>query len=626
MSKLLIVAPNASIYQSALEIVTEAQLEAKVIQATSDNIITLVQEEFAHDTGLVVARGHQAQLVKSRLSIPVVDIKLSSMDMILLLHQARQMLNMKYPRIAFVGFRYMFPDCSALADILDVDPCIYYAGSGREVPAVVDQAAQDGAVLIIGGEMACQHATRLGLRSLFMDSMKESVRTAIWNATHTLAALVQEQRRSAEIATLLSYSFDAIIKLDSSGGIESCNHLAERILRSPMSDLVGRRFFELPSVQITPMLVEALKEHRNLYSTIIRIGKDSFVANVASLEVDGRHDGFILSMQEFGVIQELEETIRIDRRQEGYVAHARFSDSSFESSVYKRLVHDAKQYAQYDVPLLINGPAGLPKAVLAQCIHNASLRQRNPFVAVDLSTIPLNTQTEFIFGSDVAPAQKGLISIAHTGTLFLPDVQLLTPESQHQLLNVLRNGLFYRKGSRSPTPVSVRVICSTFKDLSAMAAENNYMEPLANTLSAVTLTFPALASMSADIPRILNQCLDAASAKYKKTLSFTEDAMRLLTTYPWPGNFREVQMLCECAVMLAPGPIVDAAFVREHLLHVPASAAEQRGAPVLVVVDQEENELRAALREAEGNRQVAAEHLGISRSTLWRRMKKYGLT
>ena len=95
MSKLLIVAPNASIYQSALEIVTEAQLEAKVIQATSDNIITLVQEEFAHDTGLVVARGHQAQLVKSHLSIPVVDIKLSSMDMIRLLHQARQMLNMK---------------------------------------------------------------------------------------------------------------------------------------------------------------------------------------------------------------------------------------------------------------------------------------------------------------------------------------------------------------------------------------------------------------------------------------------------------------------------------------------------------------------------------------------------
>ena len=137
MNKLLIVAPNTSIYQSAMDIVTEAQLDAKVVQTSSEHIVELVRKEFANDTGVVVARGHQAQLVRSQLSVPVVDIVLSAMDMIILLDRARRTLTVPRPRIAFVGFRYMFSDCSPLADILNVDPYVYYAPSGMEVPFVV---------------------------------------------------------------------------------------------------------------------------------------------------------------------------------------------------------------------------------------------------------------------------------------------------------------------------------------------------------------------------------------------------------------------------------------------------------------------------------------------------------
>lgn len=626
MNKLLIVAPNASIYQSAMDIVTEAQLDAKVIQATSEHIVDIVRKEFANDTGVVVARGHQAQLVKSQLTVPVVDIVLSGMDMIILLDHARRILDRPRPRIAFVGFRYMFPDCSPLADIMDVDPYIYYASTGREVPDVVEQAAADGAALIIGGEMACQHAARLGLPSLFMDSMKESVRTAIRTAMHTLDATVLEQRRSAEFSSLLNYSFDAILKLDSDGRIEAANHLAEKMLRQPMPELQGKRFFDMPTVQITPVLAEAIAQHRSLYSTIIRIGSDSFVANIASVDVEGRHDGFIVSMQEFGVIDDLEETIRVGRRQQGYVAAARFESFTAHAPRSQALLRDAKQYAQYDIPLLLCGPGGLPKSELAQCIHNASLRKRSPFVKAELSTIPIAAQTEFLFGSDVVPTSRGLISIAHTGTLFLLDAHLLTDESQHQLLNVLRNGHYFRKGNTSSTPVSVRVICATFKDLNALAAEDRFSEPLVNTLTSVMLQVPALREVPEDIPHMLAECLDRACAKYKKPLMMTADATALLTGYDWPGNLREMRTLCERAVMLATSQTIDAAFVRERLLPAPApDASPAPVAPVLVVADPEELALRNALREAGDNRLLAAERLGVSRSTLWRRMKKYGL-
>ncbi len=624
MNKLLIVAPNASIYQSAMEIVTEAQLDAKVVQTTSAHIVELVRKEFANDTGIVVARGHQAQLVKSQLNVPVVDIVLSAMDMAILLDHARHLLNQPRPRIAFVGFRYMFSDCSPLADIMDVDPYIYYAASGKDVPAVVEQAAADGAKLIIGGEMACQHAARLGLHSLFMDSMKESIRTAIRTAIHTLEATMLEQRRSAEFSSLLDYSFDAILKLNGNGCIEEANHLAEKLLRQPIAELKGKRFFDIPMVQITPVLSEALEQHHSLYSTIIRIENNSCVANIASVDVEGKHDGFIVSMQEFGVIDDLEETIRLGRRQQGYVALRRFEQLSVRSQRLKALLSDAKQYAQYETALLLTGPSGLPASELAQCVHNASLRQRNPFVKAELSTIPIASQTEYLFGSDVVPTSRGLISIAHTGTLFISDAHLLTGESQHQLLNVLRNGHYLRKGNPSPTPASVRVICATSKDLASLAAEGRFSEPLATTLLAVAMRLPAVSDVPEDIPPLLADCMDRACAKYKKPLMMTDDAIALLSQYGWPGNIYEMDMLCERAVMLATSQSIDADFVRERLL--PAqTASETSSPPVLVVANPEENRLRAALRQTGGNKQLAADSLGVSRSTLWRRMKKYGL-
>lgn len=624
MNKLLIVAPNASIYQSAMEIVTEAQLDAKVVQTTSAHIVELVRKEFANDTGIVVARGHQAQLVKSQLNVPVVDIVLSAMDMAILLDHARHLLNQPRPRIAFVGFRYMFSDCSPLASIMDVDPYIYYASSGKDVPAVVEQAAADGAKLIIGGEMACQHAMRLGLHSLFMDSMKESIRTAIRTAIHTLEATMLEQRRSAEFSSLLDYSFDAILKLNGNGCIEEANHLAEKLLRQPIAELKGKRFFDIPMVQITPVLSEALEQHHSLYSTIIRIENNSCVANIASVDVEGKHDGFIVSMQEFGVIDHLEETIRLGRRQQGYVATRRFEQIAVHSQRLKALLSDAKQYAQYETSLLLTGPIGLPAAELAQCVHNASLRQRNPFVKAELSTIPIASQTEYLFGSDVVPTSRGLISIAHTGTLFISDAHLLTGESQHQLLNVLRNGHYLRKGNPSPTPASVRVICATSKALASLAAEGRFSEPLATTLLAVAMRLPSVSDVPEDIPPLLADCMDRACAKYKKPLMMTDDAIALLSQYGWPGNVYEMDMLCERAVMLATSQSIDADFVRERLL--PAqTASETSSPPVLVVANPEENRLRAALRQTGGNKQLAADSLGVSRSTLWRRMKKYGL-
>ena len=382
MSKLLVVAPNTDLYKHATEIVQEAFLQVSVIQATSENVLSLVENEFAGDTGVIVARGHQAQILRSGQKLPVVDIVLSGQDMALLMDRARKQLSHSHPKLAFVGFRYMFSNCELLAQILEVDACIYYASSGREVPQVVSQAIEEGAELIIGGEMACRAAARHGLPYLFMDSMKESLRSAIRTALHMMEALRIEQRRAAEFSTFLDYSFDSILRLDKDGRIVSANYLAQKVLGSDPEHLLGTPFFDRPEVSVSSALKEALAAHRSLYSTVLRIGHESYIANCASFDFEGTHDGYLISLQAFGLIDDLEQKIQHERRRQGYIAHTTFDAYPPHSQALGSVFDNARQYAQYDMPILLTGASGLPKKDLAECIHNDSFHREAPFVHV----------------------------------------------------------------------------------------------------------------------------------------------------------------------------------------------------------------------------------------------------
>lgn len=623
MNKLLIVTPNEQIYQTALDIVTEAYIEAKVVQASSDTVVELVKNEFMNAVGVVVARGNHAHLLKTQTTLPVVDIVLTGQEMAVLLEQACAMIGHPHPRIAFVGFRYMFSDCEPMARILQAEVDVYYASSGRDVPNAVDRAIQEGAELIIGGEIACRHARQKSVLALFMDSMKESIRNAVRSALHMMEALQLEQRKNAEFSTLLNNSFNALLKLDPSGKIEVTNHMAEKALRKSAQELVGTDFLSLPGLQPSVAQEDALSGHRSLYSTVLRMGRESYVANIASIDIDGRNDGFIVSMQEFGAIDDLEDTIRRERRHMGYVAHARFAEYNTHSAAMTSMLDDARQYAIYDVPLLLSGPQGTGKIRLAECIHNASPRQENPFVVIDLSVLSLQSQTEQIFGLDTVPAIRGLLPLAQKGTAYIDHADLLTAESQHHLYNVLCHGHYHRGTSQTLTPISVRLLFGTSRNLVAMAEEGAFLKPLAEMMSRMELRHPALRERAEDIPLLLDRAMAQAATKYKKPTFLTDDAIALLIHYDWPGNVGELEKLCEKATILAHANQIDAAFLQERVLPQRMEAQPQQA--IYVVSNEEENALRSALRACGNDRQAAAEMLGISRSTLWRRMKKYSI-
>lgn len=622
MPEMIIVAPNQQLYDIARDVVSHAGLQAKILQATSENVVEKVTSELGNNTGVVVARGNHAHLLKTRLRVPVVDIVLTGQDIAVLLENACKRLNHPHPHVAFIGFRYMFSNCEPIARLLGATVDVLYASSSPEIPSVVKRAADSGAEMIIGGEIACRSADELGVPSLYMDSMTESMLNAVRIASHTLEALQIEHQKTAEFMSLLDYSFDVILKLDDAGRILLSNYRAEKVLGRTAGELLGLRFTDLTGAQNNTALTDALARHRSLYATILRIGNNSFVANIASVGVDGRHDGFIVSLQEFGAIDDLEERIRLERRSQGYVAAAKFSDWRTASPRMRTVLDSAAQLAQYSIPLLLAGPPGVNAPRLAECIHNAGMYARNPFVTIDLSVLSQSAQSEQIFGSEVGGANiRGLVSQAQKGTAFFRHVELLTPENQRQLLNLMLNGQYRRVGAQAMIPLSARILASTDRDLNALADRGDFLPPLARELTQRSLTLPPLRERAEDIPALISAAMDRLAARYKKHPTFSPAALSRLIRYSWPGNDAELLALLEQACMLARSNLMD----EDLLAALPGFRQAEEPDKLVVVTGQEELALRRALDECGGDRVRAAALLGVSRSTLWRRMKKHGL-
>ena len=620
MNKLLVVMPNRPLYLATTEIVCQAGIEAEVIQTTSDRVIEDARQAMMGCTGVVVARGNQAQLLKRCGDFQVMELIFTGQEMARFLCQARDQIPHSNPRIAFVGFRHMYSDIDSLGELANADVNIYYAGSTAQVVSTVDQAVADGAEAIIGSENACNYARSIGIRTVSVDGSSESIRETLRKALFVVNAMKIEQHRTTEFTSLLNYSFDAILKLDLDGTIEIANYMAEKAFQCNAAALVGRRFTELPHMELSDEVYKSLEQRKSLYSHVVRIHNERYLINIACVDAAGQPLGFIISLYAFGSVDDLEEHIRQERIQQGNTARRKFKDFTSKSPRMKMLLADAMLYAQYDLPLLISGETGTEKTRLAECIHNASLRKKNPFVPADLSALPLESQTELLFGQ---AKTNGIVSRAHKGTLYLRHVHLLTRESQHQLLNLIRYEQYYGNGQHNPIWASVRVICATDQDLMDLARRDAFLFPLAQKLTDYELRMPPLRECTEDIADLIAANMAYAHARTRKNASFTPDALEMLMRFPWYGNHREMSIFCEKAFLLARDNRIDAAFLAQHLLN--ESEKQPERAPLLVVSSPEERELRAALSEHNGDKAATMRALGVSRSTLYRRMKKYGI-
>lgn len=314
-----------------------------------------------------------------------------------------------------------------------------------------------------------------------------------------------------------------------------------------------------------------------------------------------------------------------------------------ESESLMQAMAMARLAAPVDSTVLLLGESGTGKELLARAIHQNSKRANRPFIAVNCSALPETLQEAELFGykkgafTGAMNDHVGLFESADEGTLLLDEIGDLTPSAQTKILRALQESEIKRVGEVKQRKVNVRIIAATNKDLEKMVQEKTFRADLYYRLNVVSIKLPPLRERENDALLIADYFVHKYAAKFaKKSIrGLSREARRAIMLYPWPGNIRELRNAIERAVILARGPEIAVEELPDSVVEVYAHGGVMPGLPgrrpapelltyavELKAIKDESERLRMALNLVKGNRDKAAALLGISRTTLWRRMQK----
>jgi two-component system response regulator HydG len=296
-----------------------------------------------------------------------------------------------------------------------------------------------------------------------------------------------------------------------------------------------------------------------------------------------------------------------------------------------------KRIAPTDASVLIQGATGTGKELVAQAIHQNSPRKNKPFVALNCAALSENILESELFGhvkgafTDASSDRIGKFEYANGGTLFLDEVGDMPLATQIKLLRVLENSEITRVGSNDTIPVNVRILSATNRNLEDSIAAGTFRSDLYHRLKVVTINLPRLADRSQDIPLLIEHFLKQfAKRHHKKIDSMTAAARRRLLAYDWPGNVRQLRNVVESMVVVDYDGVLDVDDLPSELSGNSDAAEEVRGNSLAALVGKPLSELERlfiaeTLQQSGGNREAAAEMLGIGQRTLYRKIKEFDL-
>jgi len=297
----------------------------------------------------------------------------------------------------------------------------------------------------------------------------------------------------------------------------------------------------------------------------------------------------------------------------------------------QRIFQTIDRVAHTDANVLILGENGTGKELIARAIHRNSVRQHESFVGVDLGSITETLFESELFGhkkgsfTDAKEDRAGRFELANGGTLFLDEIGNLSMPLQAKLLTVLQNRRVSRVGANKETQIDIRLICATNMPLYDMVKENRFRQDLLYRINTIEIEIPSLHERLEDIPLLANHFLKHYAAKYGKGVSKISDgAMARMNKHPWPGNIRELQHALERAIILSNSNVL-----QPEDFNLTASTSRENDHPLsLDQYNLEEVEkllIRKVLKKYNGNITQAASELGLTRSSLYRRLEKHGL-
>jgi len=429
---------------------------------------------------------------------------------------------------------------------------------------------------------------------------------------------------------------DGVFTVDNQRRITSFNHAAEKITGIPEEKAIGRKCYEV--------------FHSDICETGCQLEKTMQTGNVAIdqpvriIDAEGRtvpisistavlrdDDGNVL-----GAVETFRDLSAIENLRKELEKSYSFEDIISKSPIMHKIFAILPDVAESESTVLFQGPSGSGKELFARAVHNLSPRKDKPYVVINCGTLPPQLFESELFGyvkgafTDAKKDKDGKLAAANGGTVFFDEVGELPQSTQVKLLRLLQEREYEPLGSTTAIKADIRIVAATNQDLKEQISQGKFRDDLYFRLAVVKFDLPPLSRRREDIPYLVDHFISNFNAKKgKNVIGVSPKVMEILMKHEYNGNVRELENIIEYCFAVTRERIIQPSNLPSEVLEAAGELSQQEQAGKVSSsaskADSEEALIRDTLRECQGSRKKAAEILGIDRTTLWRKMKKYGI-
>ncbi|MDD2972993.1 MAG: sigma 54-interacting transcriptional regulator [Lachnospiraceae bacterium] len=588
----------------------------------------------------VIARGFASHFFQSRKPSNMINVEIatSGVDIIL---AAQECLNLYHKKnIAILGTKTIIDSCHHLETLFKGIHFQYYLIKQRsDAYACIQTAVTDGAEAVIGGRTVCRAAKQINLPSVLIKTGPEAISKSLGIAIRLVEETRKEHMQYDRISKIIQYSYSGILSTNANGIINSINEKACSIFHTSLQESIGQPFTNLlPASNI----VKLIHNNQTRIDEICKTRYGMLTVTYVPIIHDSECNGCVITCMEANELQKTEAKLRKKILDRGFIAKYCFDDIIHHDHSMDLVIEKAKRFSRNESNVFIHGETGVGKELFAQSIHNASRRKNGPFVAINCAALPEQLLESELFGyveGAFTGASKngkiGMFEAAHHGTIFLDEIGDMSLKLQGRLLRVLQEKEIVRLGGDHVIPIDVRVISATNRDLNHECELGNFRNDLMYRLDVLHIVVPPLRKRKQDIvPLSLTFIEEICRQEGQAAFSHIEpEAQTMLQSYAWDGNVRQLYNIIQRICVLCEDNTITKELVAEALeLHTSATqmpvdvSAEPSVPSDISFSDLSEQEIIShALEFNHFNRGKTAEVLGMDRSTLWRKMKKYNL-
>ncbi len=616
--KIGIIASDLELKNSIIELFPKDVEQGRII-------IDILDPDKMEEQGKILeSRGAKAVVGRSggyvytvgKVNVPVVNLEITALDILLAIKAASVY---KKEIVLFISI-YEYFDYDELKDLIKTSIIIERYKVKEEIEERVykyfDKRHQ---VVIIGAGIPCSYAERLGIDNVHIGASKESIYNAVTYARELVDSIYDQKFKNEVLKTILDGIHDAVVAIDWEGNVILYNERAQKLLKRENSEVIGKKLTEAcPELDF---MLQVLKTKTNLNNEIIKMKRITITANVSILNVEEHVHGVLCSFQDITKLQSLEKKIRYELNKKGLVAKYKFEDIIANDSYMKETIGKAIKIGFTDSTAMIYGESGTGKEMIAQSMHNVSIRSEGPFVAINCAALTENLLESELFGYEEGAftgarkgGKPGLFELAHGGTIFLDEINSMSLNLQAKLLRVLEEREVMRIGSDYVIPLDVRIIAAANEELKRKVRDGRFRSDLFYRLNILALNIPSLRKRKGDIIPLFNHYYRELCSNPEE-LHLTPDIERKLVEYSWPGNVRELRSVVQRFILFEEIDLEDSTLSEGEFMNF------QEDSSLREMYQSMEDKVIDILTSKGVSQAEIAKQLGISRTALWKKKK-----